>query len=125
MTIGYIDGFGLAAVLSPGPAGDRGALVWDALDAACAHRIVELEVPSAIGRSLDRMAWIWALHTLSMMTTTSDVSASAIDLAWLGAPPLVALHVACAEHIGVDHFITADDVSASWASIRGLNVLKL
>jgi hypothetical protein len=45
--------------------------------------------------------------------------------AWLGAPTMVAIHVATAEHLGVDHFLTTDPVSSSWANLRGLNVVHL
>ena len=125
MTVGYLDGHALVAILSPGPAGDRGAAVWAAFDAACTHQLSELEVPSAIGRQLERVAWVWALNSLSPIMFNPEMHAAAIDLAWLGAPAPVAVHVAAAELTGVDHFVTTDAVAASWAAMRGLNVIAL
>jgi hypothetical protein len=125
VTIGYVDGSALGAILSPGEAGRVGASVWKSFDATCAHQVVEIEVPSAIGRDLNRVAWIWALNSLTLVPPTDEMRATAIDLAWLGAPPIVALHVAVADRIGVDHFVTADNVAASWAEMRGLNVVVL
>ncbi len=125
MTVGYLDGHALIAILSPGLAGDRAAAVWAAFDAACTHQLSEIEVPSAIGRQRDRVAWIWALNSLSLITFNPEMHAAAIDLAWLGAPAQVAVHVAAAELTGVDHFVTTDPVAASWASLRGLNVIAL
>lgn len=125
MTVGYLDGHALVAILSPGPAGDRGAAVWEAFDAACTHQLSEIEVPSAIGRQLDRVAWVWALNSLSLVMFNPEMHTAAIDLAWLGAPTQVAVHVAAAESAGVDHFVTTDPVAASWASLRGLNVIAI
>lgn len=125
MTVGYLDSHALVAILSPGPAGDRAAAVWAAFDAACTHQLSEIEVPAAIGRQLDRVAWVWALNSLSLVMFNPEMHAAAIDLAWLGAPTQVAVHVATAESAGVDHFVTTDPVAASWASLRGLNVIAL
>ena len=88
-------------------------------------QLAEIEVPSAIGRQLDRVAWIWALNSLSLIMFNPEMHAAAIDLAWLGAPAPVAVHVAAAELTGVDHFVTTDAVAASWAAMRGLNVIAL
>jgi hypothetical protein len=125
VTVGYIDGSALVTILSPGPRGDKGAAVWASFDATCTHQFSELEVPSSIGRSLDRVAWIWALNSLSVIAPHTAMHANAIDLAWLGAPPLVAVHVAAAESVQVDHFVTADPIAESWATLRGLNVISL
>ena len=99
MTVGYLDGHTLVAILSPGPADDRAAAVWAAFDAACTHQMAEIEVPSAIGQ-LDRVAWIWALNSLSLVMFNPEMHTAAIDLAWLGAPTQVAVHVAAAELAG-------------------------
>jgi hypothetical protein len=125
VTIGYVDGSGLATILQPGAAGDRGAQIWRALDACCSNDLVEFEVPSSIGRSLNRVAWIWALNELTMVPIELAVRRAAIDLAWLGAPTLASIHVACAEAVGADHFLTSDETSASWAAIRGLDAVVL
>jgi hypothetical protein len=125
VTIGYVDGSGLATILQPGAAGDRGAQIWRALDACCSTHVVEYEVPSSIGRSLNRMAWIWALNELAMVPIEPAVHQAAIDLAWLGAPALASIHIACAEAVGADHFLTSDENTASWASTRGLDAVVL
>ncbi len=123
MTVGYIDASALAAMLTPGQIGQRIADVWRSIDAMCAHSIVNLEVPSVIGRHLDRVAWVWTLHSLSVVEGDPQGFQAAIDLAWLGAPPLVALHVAVAAHLEADHFVTTDPVAASWATIHNLSVV--
>jgi hypothetical protein len=125
VTIGYLDATALITILSPGPAGDRGGAIWSAFDAACTHQITEIEVPSLIGRQLNRVAWVWALHSLSTILANEEVHAKAIDLAWLGAPLGTALHVAAAELACVDHFLTSDPIGESWASLRGLDVIFL
>lgn len=125
MTVGYIDGAALAASLVPGPVGDRVAAVWSAFDATCTSFLTEVEVPSLIGRQLDRVAWVWTINSLSLVTLNDEVQRAAVDLAWLGASPSIAFHVAAAATTEVDHFVTVDDASASWAEMRGLNVIKL
>lgn len=125
MTVGYIDGVALAASLAPGPVGDRVAVVWSSFDATCTSSFTEVEVPSLIGRQLDRVAWVWAINSLSLVTLSDEVRRAAVDLAWLGAAPSIAFHVATAETTEVDHFVTVDDACASWAEMRGLNVIKL
>jgi hypothetical protein len=125
VTIGYLDGQALITTLSPGAAGDRGAAIWASFDATCTHQFSELEVPSTIGRQLDRLVWVWALNSLSVIAHNETMHKAAIDLAWLGAPIPVALHVAAAESTGVDHFVTSDPVAESWALMRGLNVISL
>ncbi len=123
MTVGYIDGSALIASLSAGPAGDRAAAIWSSFDATCTAQFSEVEVPSAIGRNLDRVAWVWAINSLSVVMANEEVHRTAIDLAWLGAPPAVAIHVAAAQTTQVDHFLTANTVAAQWADVRGLNVI--
>jgi hypothetical protein len=125
MTVGYLDGHALAAIQSPGEPGATGAAIWNAFDATCSHTIVEIEVPSLVGRQMNRLAWIWTLSALSLVDQQADLVNAAIDLAWLGAPPIVSLHIAAAEFVGVDHFVTADAVTASWADMRRLNVTNL
>jgi hypothetical protein len=125
VTIGYFDAAALATILAPGEAGDRGAALWASFDAACTQQFSEIEVPSRIGRQLDRMAWVWALNSLSVVGATDQLHTAAVDLAWLGAPPSVALHVAAAELTAVDHYVTSDAVAASWAAARGLDVISL
>lgn len=125
MTVGYIDSSALIKILSPGPAGDVGAAAWASFDATCTYHLSEIDVPSVVGRSIERVAWIWALNSLSVINPNDALHRTAVDLAWLGAPTIVALHIAAAETTNVDHFVTADDVSRSWASIRGLNVISL
>jgi hypothetical protein len=125
MTVGYVDGSGLCAILSPGEPGQRGAAIWKSLDAVCAYNVVEFEVPSRIGRELNRVAWIWTMQSLTLVDWTADMQRQAVDLAWLGAPTLVAAHVACAEQLGADHFLSANRQAQSWADIRGLNVVAL
>ena len=125
MTVGYFDGSALGALLSPGEAGERCTAVWRAVDAACAHVVVEVEVPSVIGRQLNRLAWVWTLNALSLISSHDELVQKAVDLAWLGAPTLVALHVAAAERAGADHLVTADPITQSWAELRGLNVVVL
>ncbi len=125
VTIGYIDASAVAVSLSPGSSGDRAAAIWASFDAACTSTLTEVEVPSLIGRSLDRVAWVWAMNTLSVVLPNDLSHRSAVDLAWLGAPASVALHVAAAETIQADHFLTADFTAAQWADIRGLNVITL
>ena len=65
------------------------------------------------------------LNDLSLMDTSDEIHRGATDLAWLGAPAFVAIHVASAARIGVDHFVTLDPVAASWAAVNGLNVVPL
>ncbi len=125
MTVGYIDGSALIASLSPGSTGDRVAAIWSSFDAACTSQFTELEVPSAIGRNLDRVAWVWAMNSLSMVMANEESHRTAIDLAWLGAPPGVAIHIATAETTQADHFLTADTIAAQWADICGLNVIAV
>jgi hypothetical protein len=125
VTIGYLDGHALAAIQSPGEPGGTGAAIWRAFDATCSHSIIEIEVPSLVGRQMNRLAWVWALSALSLIQAHDELFKAAIDLAWLGAPTNVALHVAAAEFVGVDHFVTADAVTASWAEMRRLNVTNL
>lgn len=123
MTIGYLDGSALITILSPGAAGERGSSIWRAFDAVCTHQLTEIEVPSHVGRQLNRVAWVWALNSLSTISMSDELHAKAIDLAWLGAPLSTAVHVAAAEFARVDHFVTSDSTSESWASLRGLDVL--
>ncbi len=125
MTVGYIDGTALAASLAPGPVGDRVVAVWSSFDATCTSYFTEVEVPSLIGRRIDRVAWVWAVNALSLVTLNDEVQRAAVDLAWLGAPPSIAFHVSAAVTTEVDHFLTVDDTSASWAEMRGLNVIKV
>ncbi len=125
MTVGYIDGPALVASLSPGAVGDQVAALWSSFDATCTSQFTEVEVPSLVGRQLDRVAWVWAINALSIVTLNDEVHRAAIDLAWLGTPPNIAFHVATAVTTEVDHFVTVDSVSASWAEMRGLNVVKL
>jgi hypothetical protein len=125
VTVGYVDGFALATVLSPGERGALGSRVWAALDATCTSAITEVEVPSLIGRQLNRVAWVWAFNSLSIVSESDEVHRRAIDLGWLGAPAIAALHIAVAEVVKVDHFLTADEVTASWATIRSLDVISL
>lgn len=125
MTVGYLDGSALAASLSPGYVGDRVASVWSSFDAACTSQFTEVEVPSQIGRHLDRVAWVWAVNSLAIVGMSDDLHHTAVDLAWLGAPPNVALHIAAARTTEVDHFVTVDAVAASWAEMQGLNVVKI
>ena len=125
MTVGYIDGPALVASLSPGPVGDRVAAVWSSFDATCTSQFTEVEVPSQIDRQLDRVAWVWAINSLAIVTVSDEVQRAAVDLAWLGAPPNIAFHIAAALTTEVDHFVTVDDASASWAEMHGLNVIKL
>jgi hypothetical protein len=125
MTIGYLDNSALAVIMLPGDAGTKGAAVWNALDSACTHQLSEIEVPADIGRDLNRFSWVWAINLLATVHMTEEIHAAAIDLAWLGAPTSVAVHVATAERVGVDHFVTGNDVSESWALLRGLNTVRL
>jgi hypothetical protein len=125
VTVGYIDGSALAASVSPGPAGDRVADVWSSFDAACTSQLTEVEVLSRIGRQVDRIAWVWAINALSIIMVNDETQRGAVDLAWLGAPPITACHVAAAVTMEADHFVTVDETSASWAQMRGLNVIKL
>jgi hypothetical protein len=125
MTVGYFDASALVAVLSAGAVGEQGVAVWKALDAVCASDLVEIEVPSEIGRHVDRIAWVWTLNALSIIALDDDSRTAAVDIAWLGAPPLVAVDVAIAERIGVDHFVTTSNVAMSWATIRGLDTVLL
>jgi hypothetical protein len=125
MTVGYFDASALVAVLSAGAVGDQGVAVWKALDAVCASDLVEIEVSSEIGRCVDRIAWDWTLKALSIIALDDESRAAAVDIAWLGAPPLVAVDVAIAERIGVDHFVTTSEVAMSWATIRGLDTVLL
>ncbi len=122
MTIGYLDGSAVAAYLSAGPVGDQCASMWKSLDIACSHDLVQIEVPSNVGRSLERFAWVWVMNSLMLVNFNEAIHAAAIDLAWLGAPTMIAIDVATADHLSVDHFITTDSVSSSWATMRGLNV---
>ena len=126
MSVGYFDTASLIAVASPGAVGDLGAaVVWKSLDAVCALEIVEFEVPSAIGRSLDRMAWTFLVNSLSVVRWTPDMQTRAIDLGWLGAPASAAMHIACAEVLEADHFVTDDPTVLRWADVRELNVVDL
>lgn len=92
------------------------ASIWGALDAACVHEFAHIEVPSLVGREVIRMAWIWALNSLTVMVPDEEMTALAVDLAWLGAPPIVALHVAAADRIGVDQFVTVDPIAQRCAA---------
>lgn len=125
VTVGYLDSSAIVSVLSPGRKGDRVAALWSSFDATCTYDLAEVEVPSLIGRQIDRMAWVWAINSLSVISSNSEIRTTAIDLAWLGAPPLVAFHVSAAEAAGVDHFVSDDDVARSWAAMRGLNTVSL
>jgi hypothetical protein len=125
VTVGYLDSSALSLIMMPGDAGTNGAKVWDALDSACTHVLSEIEVPSEIGRDLNRFSWVWAVNLLATVSMTDEIQAAAIDLAWLGAPASVAIHVATAEQVRVDHFLTGDGVSQSWAQLRGLNTIRL
>ena len=64
MSIGYLDGSALAEAMRRGDLSRRVIDVWRALDAACVHEFVQIEVPSLAGRELDRMAWIWGAQLL-------------------------------------------------------------
>lgn len=125
MTVGYFDSSALALIMLPGDAGTRGAAVWDALDSACTHQCSEVEVPSEIGRELNRFSWVWAVNMLSIVAMTDEIQAMAIDLAWLGASGSAAIHVASAKAIGADHFVTASRSNESWALIQGLNTIVI
>ena len=125
MTVGYLDGTALVASLSPGAVGDLVAAVWMSFDATCTSQFTEIEVPSIIGRRLDRVAWVWAINSLSIVMVNDEVHRAAVDLAWLGAPSNIAFHIAAAATTAVDHFVTVDDTAATWAEMRGLNVVKL
>jgi hypothetical protein len=125
MTIGYFDSSAIEATLSVGEAGQMAVDIWRGMDAVCVHDMVEIEIPSSIGRHLDRVAWIWTLHSVTLVASDDEIRTRAIDLAWLGAPPLVALHIAAAERVGADHYVTHSEASASWAAIRGLNSVLL
>jgi hypothetical protein len=125
MTVGYFDAGALVAVLSAGGVGGQGVAVWKALDVVCASDLVEIELPSQIGRRVDRVAWVWTLNAVSIVALDDDSRAAAVDIAWLGAPPLVAIDVAIAERIGVDHFVTTSEVAVSWATVRGLDTVLL
>jgi class 3 adenylate cyclase len=125
VTVGYIDGSALAASVSPGPVGNRVAAVWSSFDAACTSQLTEVEVLSLIGRQLDRIAWVWAINSLSVVTLSDEIQRRAVDLAWLGAPPNIAFHVAAAATMEADHFVTVDEISSAWAQMNGLNVVEL
>jgi hypothetical protein len=125
VTVGYFDDSALAAVLTPGDQGDRCSAIWSSFDAACTHTISEIVVPSVVGHNIHRMAWVWTLNSISVMSHTEQTQAVAIDLAWLGAPTIVALHVAAAVVSQADHFVSADSIAQSWAALRGLNVVTL
>jgi hypothetical protein len=125
VTVGYLDSSALALIMVPGDAGQKGAQVWDALDSACTHQLSEIEVPAEIGRELNRFSWVWAINLLATVPMTAEIHAAAIDLAWLGAPASVAVHVAAAENLGVDHYLTGNPVNESWALLRGLNTIRL
>jgi predicted nucleic acid-binding protein len=125
MTVGYFDSSALVAVLSTGAAGEQGVAVWKALDAVCASDFVEIEVPSIIGRNIDRIVWVWTLSALSIIALDDESRAAAVDIAWLGAPPLLAVDVAIAARVGADHFVTTSEVAVSWATIRGLDAVLL
>jgi hypothetical protein len=109
----------------PGEAGAKGAAIWDALDIACTHQLSEIEVPAEIGRDLNRFSWVWAVNLLSIVSMTQEIQKAAIDLAWIGAPAMVAVHVAAAETMGADHFVTGHEVAESWALLRGLNTIRI
>ncbi len=125
MSVGYFDTSSLSAVASPGAAGDLGAAVWKSLDAVCVLDIVEFQVPSNIGRSLDRIAWTFLVNSLTIVRWTPDMHTRAVDLGWLGASACAAMHIACAEVLEVDHFVTGDPTVRVWAEARGLNVVDL
>lgn len=125
MTIGYLDGSALAVIMKPGDPGERGAKVWGVFDLACTHQLSEVEVPSEIGRSMNRFSWVWAMNLLSVVSMTEEIQSKAIDLAWFGAPASVAMHIAAAEVVGADHFLTANTVSESWSTLRGLNTIRI
>ncbi len=124
MTVGYLDSSALAVIMVPGEAGQRGSVIWNALDSACTHQLSEIEVPADIGRDLNRFGWVWAVNLLAIVSMTDEIHAAAIDLAWLGAPVSTAIHVATAECIQVDHYLTANAISESWAQLRGLNTIR-
>ncbi len=125
MTVGYLDGSALALIMVPGEAGSKGAAVWDALDSACTHQFSKIEVPAEIGRDLNRFSWVWAVNLLSIVSMTEEIQTAAIDLAWIGAPASVAIHIATAESTGADHFLTGSEVAESWALLRGLNTIRI
>ena len=125
MTVGYIDSSALAVIMLPGEAGAKGASAWDALDSACTHQFSEIEVPADIGRDLNRFSWVWAVNLLSIVSMTDEIQRAAIDLAWLGAPARVAVHIAAAVTMGADHFLTADETTESWALLKGLNTIRI
>ncbi len=125
VTIGYLDGSALCSILSPGIGGATGARIWKSFDAACSHNFVEIEVPAALGRSMNRVAWVFALNSLAMMTWSDDLRSEASELAWLGAPAIPALHLASARRSGCDHFVTADQTSFDWAELLDLQPILL
>jgi hypothetical protein len=125
VTVGYLDSSALSLIMVPGEAGAKGAAVWDAFDSACTHQFSEIEVPAEIGRDLNRFSWVWAINLLSIVSMTEEMQRTAIDLAWLGAPASVALHIAAAEATGADHFVTGSEVAESWSLLRGLNTIRI
>jgi hypothetical protein len=125
VTVGYLDSSALAVIMLPGDLGAKGAAIWDALDSVCTHQLSEIEVPAEIGRELNRFSWIWAINLLSIISMTNEIQAAAIDLAWIGAPAWVAVHVAAAETMRADHYVTANEIAESWALLRGLNTIRL
>jgi hypothetical protein len=60
--------------------------------------------PAEIGTDLNRFSWVWAVNLLSIVSMTEEIQTAAIDLAWIGAPASVAIHIATAESTGADHF---------------------
>jgi hypothetical protein len=125
VSVGYFDASAVVQLVSSGPRGDRGAAIWSSFDAGCTHALTEVEVPCLIGRTVDRMAWVWVLHSLSVIAHDARIHTGSVDLAWLGAPTMIAVHVAAAEATGADTYVCADEVAASWAEVRGLNVVLL
>jgi predicted nucleic acid-binding protein len=125
VTVGYIDSSALALIMLPGEAGAKGAAIWDAVDTACTHQLSEIEVPAQIGREMNRFGWIWAVNLLSIVSMNEEIQKAAIDLAWIGAPASVAVHIASAEALGADHFVTGNEMAESWALIRGLNTVRI
>jgi predicted nucleic acid-binding protein len=123
MTVGYIDASAIVLLLQPGKPGDRIATLLSAIDAVCVIDLVEVEVPSTVGRSIDRLAWVWFLNTMVLVASESpDLRKLAVDLAWLGASTSDAFHVAAGLTTEVDVFVTASPSVAQWAELRGLSV---